>query len=172
MLSLLAASCGGGGKKADPNDWVADVCKAAGQLREARASALLQFFEVDADDGAAMLEGFERYTKKYGQALDEFEETAGAAGQPNVKDGGRVSDSLDAWIAAERKANDGARAKTAKLDRASSGLAGEVGDIFAAIQFADLRALLRESRAEGAQQIVDLIEKDSACAFELFAEEE
>ena len=83
-----------------------------------------------------------------------------------------MSDSLGAWIAAERKANDGARAKTTKLDRASSGLAGEVGDIFAAIQFADLRALLRESRAEGAQQIVDLIEKDSACAFELFAEEE
>lgn len=172
MLSLLAASCGGGGKKADPNDWVADVCKAASQLREARASALLQFFEVDADDGLAMLEGFERYTKKYGQALDAFQETAGAAGQPKVKDGGKVSDSLGAWIAAERKANDGARAKTAKLERASSGLASEVEDIFAAIQFADLRALLEDSKAGGAQQIVELIEKDSACAFELFAEEE
>jgi len=171
-LSLFAASCGGGARKADANDWVADVCKGANELREARANALLQFFEVDAGDGTAMLDGFDRYTKKYGQALDEFEEAADAAGQPDVTDGGKVRAALDDWISAERKSNDDARAKTARLDRGSSSLAAEVEEIFAAIQFADLRALLEESRAGVAQQIIELVEKDSVCAFELFAEEE
>lgn len=171
-MSLGAASCGGGGKKADANDWVADVCKGANQLREARAAALLQFFEVDAGDGPAMLEGLDRYTKKYGQALDEFEESADAAGRPDVQDGAKVRGALDDWIAAERKSNGDARARSAKLDRTSGRLAGDVEEVFAAIQFADLRALLQESKAGGAQQIIELIEKDSVCAFELFAEEE
>lgn len=171
-LLLAATSCGSGGKKADANDWVADICKGANDLREARASALLQFFEVDADDGPSMLDGFDRYSKKYDAALDDFESSAKHAGQPRVKDGGKVRAALEKWIQAERATNDDARAKTAKLDRANSNLAGQVEDIFAAIQFADLRTLLQESKAAGAEQIIVLIEDDPVCAFELFAEEE
>lgn len=173
LVAVVAvANCGGGARKADANDWVADVCKAANDLREARANALLQFFEVDSGDGPAMLEGFETYTKTYGEALDTFEKATGQAGQPDVKDGGKVKAALGDWISAERRSNETAEEKASKLDRSSERLAGEVEDVFAAIQFADLRELLRDSRAAGADQIISLIERDSLCAFELFAEEE
>lgn len=176
LLALALAAglvaCGGGARKADANDWVADICKAAGELRQERSDALLRFFEVDPDDGAAMLAGLETYTKAYDAALDDFDRAAQAAGQPNVEDGGKVVGALDRWISAERSTNEDARAKAARLDRSSGGLAGEVERIFAKIEFADLRALLRDSKAGGAEQIIALVERDSGCAFELFAEAE
>lgn len=170
-LAFGFAGCGGG-KKADANDWVADVCKGAATLRDARANALLKFFEVDADNGPGMYDGFNTYSKTYGEALDRFDKTVAGAGEPDVKDSSKVRSALRAWIAAERKSNTDAAGKVSKLDRSSDTLATQVGDIFFAIQFADLRALLVESKAASADQIEALIQRDAICAFELFAQEE
>ena len=65
-----------------------------------------------------------------------------------------------------------AQSERGSLRLRCSDLATQVGDIFFAIQFADLRALLVESKAASADQIEALIQRDAICAFELFAQEE
>ena len=175
MAAVLAAAalftgCSGGAKKAAPNDWVADVCTAAKTLSDQRAASLLAFFEVDSEDGQAMYDGFNRYSETYGKALDDFTTAANKAGQPTVKDGGKVRKAVQQWANDEKAANTNAQTKVSKLDRASEHLAADINDIFFAIQFADLKQLLQTSGAVSAGDVIQLIEKDSQCAFALFAE--
>ena len=174
MAALTAATlftgCGGGAKKAAPNDWVADVCAAAKTLSDQRAASLLVFFNVDSEDGQAMYDGFNRYSESYGKALDDFETAANKAGQPDVKDGGKVRKAVQQWVSDEKAENSKAHEEIAKLDKANGQLASNVNDVFVGIQFADLKQLLQTSGAAGAGGIIQLIEKDAHCTFALFAE--
>lgn len=169
LVGLLPA-CGGGARKADPDDWTSDLCAAAEDLSEERADALLDFFEVDPNDGEAMYDGFDRYLKRYLEALDDFDKAMDEAGQPNVKDGNKVRKAVDEYSGDERKAHEDARDGLQDLDKSDEGLAADVDDIFFDIEFADLRELLEDSEAEDSGLIIDLIEEDSSCAYALFAD--
>ncbi len=167
---VMLPGCGGSVKKAAPADWTSDICAAAQDLSDGRADALLDFFEIDADDGLAMYEGLGRYLKRYGKALDDFQKAVGDAGEPEVKGGGKVVKAVQQFASDERKSNDSARKDLAELDRRDDGLAADVDDIFFDIEFADLRELLEDSGAGDADKIIELIEDAPACVFALFAD--
>lgn len=169
-MFVVLPGCGGGARKADTDDWISDVCDAAQDLSDERADALLDFFEVDPNDGEAMYEGFGRYLKRYGNALGDFEDAVGEAGQPDVKDGDRIVKAVRQFARDERKSNESARKDLVLLDKGDDGLAADVDDIFFDIEFADLRELLEDSDAADSDTIIDLIEEDSSCAFALFSE--
>ena len=169
LVGLLPA-CSGGATKADPDDWTSDLCAAAEDLSEERADALLDFFEVDPNDGEAMYDGFDRYLKRYLEALDDFDRAMDEAGQPDVKDGNKLRKAVDEYAGDERKAHEDARDELQDLDKSDEGLAADVDDIFFDIEFADLRELLEDSEAEDSGLIIDLIEEDSSCAYALFAD--
>ncbi len=171
FFALVSPSCGGGAKKSDADDWVADICAPAITLSEARGDALLDFFAVDSSDGPAMTEGFNRYSSRYGKGLSDFEKAVDASGQPDVLDGAKVRKALLAWVEAEQKANDRAHDEVAALKKDSEFLASDVDDIFFDIDFADFRKILADSGARSSADIIALIEKDPQCAFALFAED-
>ncbi|MEO8539289.1 MAG: hypothetical protein ABI577_06070 [bacterium] len=172
MAGAMFAGCGGGEKKAAPDDWVADICKGAETYSEQRSAALLTFFNVDSEDGQAMYAGLSQYTSTNAKSLESFAAAVKAAGVPDVQGGDKVAKAANQYAKQGQDDNSQAIKELAKLDKTSDTLASEVDDIFFEIDFADLRKLLKASGAADSDTIIGKFEAKSSCAFVLFPQDQ
>ncbi len=171
--AFFFACTGGGPEKVDAEDWVDDLCAATEDLADAEGDAYDDYdaeFADSEDDGEAVRDALTDYVDAYKDGLDEFEDALNEAGEPDVRDGGKVVDAVKAFIEDERKAVDDAEEDVEDLEEDGEDLVFAVDDIFLELEFADLLGLLEDSDSPDADDIIELIDEDEECAAYLFVE--
>jgi hypothetical protein len=173
LLSLALAGCfGGDTRKVDAEDWVDDICDATDDLADAEADAADDYSAVftDAadDEGEDVRDALLSYIDDYRDAIDEFEQALDDAGEPDVRDGGKVVDAVRQFIADEREGLDDAEEDVKDLDEEDEELILAVDDVYFDIDFADLLELLEDSDARDGDDIIELIDENEECASYLF----
>lgn len=175
-LALLAgAGCFGGNdaKKVDAEDWVDDLCKATDDLDEAETEAFFDYdslFDVEDVDGEEVRDALLDYVEAYNEALDDFVDELDEIGEPDVREGGKLLAAVREFVEEERKSVDRAGRRAKELDEKGQDLAEAVDEIFFDIKFADLLELFDDSGSPDADDVIELIDEDIACAGFLFSE--
>ncbi len=161
---VAAAACGGSEpKKAELDDWVADICDGAVTLSRAETDAYEAFIDISSDDASGVRKGFSAYVDDYTEALDRFARTSERAGQPDVDAGNKIAQAVKQWIDDEKKSLSRAERRVKDLDSDGADLVDDIDDIFFDREFTDLEELIDDTDSKDSDDVVDLIREDEEC---------
>lgn len=170
-VALLLGGClgGDGVEKVEAEGWVEDICAATARLDDAEFDAFEAYFETAPEgDGEKARGSFSQYVKDQEAALDRFARSAERAGQPDVAGGAEIAKAVQDWVSEERRNLERSQRKVKALKETGAELAGAVDDEFFAIELADLAEILEDTDARDADDIIELLDEDDACAAYLF----
>lgn len=174
-LAVLAPGCFFGGddvEKVEADDWVDDFCEATADLDDAEMEAYLEYDDAyiaaDEGDGESVEDAFNEFLDTYEDALNDYLEEIEKMGQPDVDGGDEIVKAVKQFVEDELEVIEKAREDLEDLDEEGEDLIFAVDDVFADMEFADLRELLEDSDSDDADEIIELIEDDEECASFLF----
>ncbi|MCC7366528.1 MAG: hypothetical protein IT303_19375 [Dehalococcoidia bacterium] len=165
IASLLLSACGGGdggGKKVDPDDWVADLC----DLWVDSDDELNSIGEdIDTTDKDSVLDVLDDAVNLSGNLRDDFDDL----GQPDIEDGDKVREAFQASLEHREEAFAEARDKVNDLDEDDDDFEDQVFEVFEEMPQSDLLDDLEEL-ADNNDDVADLVDEINAeCGDIIFA---
>ncbi len=169
-LSSFLTSCGGGGaKKVDADDWVADLCDAAASFQKASDKAGESFLEADFSDTKKAKAAFKESVEKQKDAQKDFRADFDKIGQPDIEDGDKVVDAFKDQFEENDKATDDVAKAIAKIDNDDDFTEAffKIADDF---DTPDFRAKMEDlaDDSDDVADLIDAIDEDADCSSVIF----
>lgn len=170
ISSLVLSACGGGGdKKVNADDWVANLCDAAVSFQKASDKAGEKFGEADFSDTKKAKAAFKESIDKQKDAQKKFRSDFDKLGQPDIDGGDKVVSAFKDQFKENDKQTDEVAKAVAKI-KDDDDFTDKFFDIAADFDTPDFRAKLEDLSDDSGDisDLIDSIDQDSDCSAVIF----